>query len=228
MDFSAFLYFFQTVCRMCNLFSTFLDFHSERPAVQMKGGMRMRDPLSDDAIVKLYLARDESASALCIKKYHARIFRLASTFLADSRDAEECANDTFLKAWNAIPPHQPPDLFPFLARICRCTAYDIIKKSQTAKRSAQIVELTSEMEDCIPDLMLDTEPSDEMIAALINRFLAAISRDNRMIFVRHYWFGETVCEIAARYDFSESKVKTSLHRTREKLKKFLLKEGVSL
>ncbi|MBP0975739.1 MAG: RNA polymerase sigma factor [Oscillospiraceae bacterium] len=184
--------------------------------------------MSDGEIVKLYLARDESASALCIEKYHTRLLRLASAFLADSRDAEECVNDTFLKAWNAIPPHQPPDLFPFLARLCRCTAYDIIKKSKTAKRSAQIVELTSEMEECIPDAVLDAEASDETLAALINRFLAALSRDSRMIFVRHYWFGEAVSEIAARFDFSESKVKTSLHRTREKLKKFLLKEGVSL
>lgn len=187
----------------------------------------MSDNILDNEIVKLYLARDKYAPELSIEKYGARLFRLASTFLSDRRDAEECVNDTFLKVWNSIPPNKPTELFPFLARICRCTAYDIIKKSKTAKRGAQIVEFTSEMEECIPDTLSETQLPDEKLATLMNDFLETISHDNRVIFVRHYWFGETVSEIATRFNFSESKIKTSLHRTRKKLKDYLLKKGVS-
>lgn len=188
----------------------------------------MSGHISDNELVELYTLRDESAFELSMEIYNARLIRLASTFLSDKRDAEECVNDTFLKAWNSIPPQKPSDLFSYLARICRCTAYDIIKKDKTAKRSAQIVELTNEMEECIPDTMSEAEPSDERLEALMNDFLETLSRDNRVIFVRRYWFEETVTEIAEHYNFSESKVKTSLHRTRNKLKNYLLKKGVSL
>lgn len=188
----------------------------------------MSGNVSDNDLVKLYLARDKSASELSMKKYSARLLRLASTFLSDRRDAEECVNDTFLKLWNSIPPNEPKELFPYLARICRCTAYDIIKKSKTAKRGAQIVEFTSEMEECIPDALSKTELPDEKLETLMNDFLSTISHDNRVIFLRHYWFGETVSEIATRLGFSESKIKTSLHRTRKKLKEHLLKKGVPL
>ena len=188
----------------------------------------MSDNISDNDLVKLYLARNKSASKLSMEKYSARLLRLASTFLSDNRDVEECVNDTFLKAWNSIPPQPPTDLFPFLARICRCTAYDIIKKGKAAKRGAQIVEFTREMEECIPDILNEIDFSDEKLETLMNDFLATLSRDNRVIFVRHYWFGETVSDISKRFIFSESKVKTSLHRTREKLKEYLTKKGISL
>lgn len=188
----------------------------------------MSGNLSDSELVRLYLKRDDTASELCMEKYSARLLRLASTFLTDKRDIEECVNDTFLKAWSCIPPNEPTELFPFLARICRCTAYDIIKRSKTAKRTAQIVEFTREMEECIPDTLSRTEVPDEELAELLNSFLDSLSHDNRVIFVRHYWFGESISEIAARFGFSESKVKTSLYRTRISLKNYLLKGGVSL
>lgn len=188
----------------------------------------MNGIISDNELIKLYIARDVSASKISMEKYSARLTRLASTFLSDKRDVEECVNDTFMKAWNSIPPQNPMDFFSFLARICRCTAYDIIKRGKTAKRNAQIVEFTKEMEECIPDMMSETELSDKKLETLMNDFLEKLSRDNRVIFVRHYWFGETVSEIAGSFSFSESKVKTSLHRTREKLKEYLFKKGVSL
>lgn len=88
----------------------------------------MSGHISDSELVELYTLRDESAFELSMERYNARLIRLASMFLSDRRDAEECVNDTFLKAWNSIPPQKPADLFSYLARICRCTAYDIIKK----------------------------------------------------------------------------------------------------
>ena len=187
----------------------------------------MNDVLTDKEIVELYLAREEKASIYCTQKYGASLHRLASSLLLDSRDAEECVNDTFLKAWNAIPPNEPEHLFPFLARICRCTAVDVIRRNKAEKRDCLVVELTREMEECIPDSMVDAEVPEDALKTLMNEFLGTLSKDKRMIFVRHYWFGEGISEISERYGFSESKVKTSLHRTREKLRKYLEKKGVS-
>ena len=186
----------------------------------------MNNTVTDKEIVELYLARDETASIYCTQKYSASLHRLASSLLLDGRDAEECVNDTFLKTWNAIPPNKPEHLFPFLARICRCTAVDIIRRNKAEKRDCLVVELTHEMEECIPDSIGDAEVPEETLKTLMNDFLGTLSKDKRMIFVRYYWFGETISEISKRYGFSESKVKTTLHRTREKLRKFLEKKGV--
>ncbi|MCQ2416293.1 MAG: RNA polymerase sigma factor [Oscillospiraceae bacterium] len=188
----------------------------------------MNNTISDEEIVERYTLRDDAALDYSIKIYGKRLLCLASSFLSDTRDAEECVNDTFLKAWNSIPPQKPQDLFSFLARLCRCTAYDIIKKNNAAKRSAQIVELTREMEECIPDKMSETWLSEKALADIINDFLKTLSEEHRVIFVRHYWFGEPVSVIAETYHFSKSKVKTTLHRSREKLKVFLSEKGASL
>ncbi len=188
----------------------------------------MNNELNDKKIVELYLARKEAASEYASRKYAAKLQRLASTLLADKRDVEECVNDTFLKAWRCIPPNKPDDLYPFLARICRYTAIDIIRKNRTSGRSGMIVELTHEMEECIPDSLKETDVSDDTLKTLINGFLGTISGDKRMIFIRHYWFGESISEISERYGFSESKIKTSLHRTRESFRKYLEKKGVSI
>ena len=91
-----------------------------------------------------------------------------------------------------------------------------------------VVELTHEMEECIPDPLRTAEISDDTLKKLINEFLGSVSRDKRMIFVRHYWFGESISEISESYGFSESKIKTSLHRTRESLRKYLEKKVVSV
>ena len=186
----------------------------------------MSNTTSDKAIVELYLARDSYASELCYRKYGAQLKGFASRFLSDHRDVEECVNDTLLKTWNAIPPNEPQELFPFLAKICRCTAINIINKEHAAKRTATIVELTHEMEECIPSNLSEYALHDEDLTALIDEFLKKLSRDNRIVFIRHYWFGETISEISHFFGFSESKVKTSLHRTRQSLKKYLLKKGV--
>lgn len=181
---------------------------------------------NDRELVELYLSRDESAVERTEKQYGKRLIGLAKSFLSDTRDAEECVNDTYLKAWNSIPPQQPDDLFSYLARLCRCTAYNIIEKQQTAKRSAQLVELTHEMEECIPDVSRSTTPGDEFISALINEFLDTLPSDKCDMFVKRYWYGEGAEQIAKEMGFTKSKVKTTLHRTREKLRRFLEEKGV--
>lgn len=182
---------------------------------------------NDRRLVKLYLARDRSAVSETMSCYGKRLLRLALGFLGDARDAEECVNDTYLKAWNSIPPQQPDDLFSYLARLCRCTAYNMIDKRKAAKREAQLVELTREMEECIPDNSRDVTLEDEFISALINEFLGTLPDDRRDMFVKRYWYGESVELIAKEMGFSKSKVKTALFRTREGLKDFLEQKGVS-
>lgn len=188
----------------------------------------MNDELNDKEIVELYLARKEEASEHAFRKYATRLRRLASTLLADKRDVEECVNDTLLKAWRCMPPNNPDDLYLFLARICRYTAIDIIRKNNASSRSGMVVELTQEMEECIPFSLKETVVSDDTLKTLINGFLGSISGDKRTIFIRHYWFGESISEISERYGFSESKIKTSLHRTRESFRRYLEKKGVSI
>ncbi len=188
----------------------------------------MDEIISDRELIKLFLSRDDTALELAMKKYKNRLMRFASRFLEDERDSEECVNDAFWKAWKSIPPQQPDDLFPYLARLCRFTAYDLIEKKNTAKRSALMVELTREMEECIPDIYAETDMKGEELTVLLDEFLKTLTQSNRAIFIRRYWFGESVGDIAKRFSFSESKVKTSLHRTRNKLKDTLSKKGVSV
>ena len=183
--------------------------------------------MEDEAIVKLYLQREESAISHTADKYGSKLMSLARHITENDQTAEECVNDTFLKAWNSIPPNKPDHLFPFLARICRRTAVDVIRRNKAKKRDCLVVELTHEMEECIPDSIGEAEVPEDTLKALMNDFLGSLPRDKRMIFVRHYWFGENISEISQRYGFSESKVKTTLHRTREKLRKYLEKKGVT-
>ena len=143
----------------------------------------MKNVMTDNEIVELYLARREEASEYASQKYAAKLHRMASTLLSDKRDAEECVNDTFLKAWGSIPPNKPDDLYLFLARICRYTAIDIIRKNNTSKRDGMVVELTHEIEECIPDTLRTAEFSDKTLKTLINEFLGSVSRDKRMILI---------------------------------------------
>lgn len=182
---------------------------------------------NDRRLVELYLSRDKSAVEETMNSYGKRLLRLAVGFLGDMCDAEECVNDTYLKAWNSIPPQQPSDLFSYLARLCRCTAFNMIDKRKAAKRGAQLVELTREMEECIPDNSRNVTTEDEFISALINEFLGTLTKDKCDMFVKRYWYGESVEMIAKEMGFTKSKVKTTLHRTREELKNFLQQKGVS-
>lgn len=183
---------------------------------------------NDKRLVKLYLSRNSSAIDETMKVYGKRLMRLALTFLSDTRDAEECVNDTYLKAWNTIPPQKPEDLFSYLARLCRCTAYNIIDKKQAVKRSIKVVELTHEMEECIPDQSYDSIISEKTLIAYLDEFLESLPDDKCIIFVKRYWYGESIDNIAKNMGFSQSKVKTTLHRMRKGLKQFLENKGVSI
>lgn len=186
--------------------------------------------MEDKQIVALYLLRDEAAIGHTAEKYGSRLRALAQGIVADRQTAEECENDTYLGAWNAIPPHRPESyLYAFLARITRHHALNCCRSRSSLKRSAVVCELSAEMEQCLP--APDDTPcrlEDSELAEALNAFLRSLDEEKRGIFLRRYWFLDPVAEIAARFGISESKVKTTLFRCRERLRSYLEKEGYTL
>lgn len=186
--------------------------------------------MEDREIVDLYLARDEAAIARTAEKYGRRLRNLSLRIVEDPQTAEECENDTYAAAWQAIPPQTPADyLYAFLARIARNTSLDVCRKRRREKRRGTVVELSRELEQCIP------APDDcacrldaLQLGEALNGFLAALSPEKRNIFLRRYWFFDPVAEIAKRYGLTESKVKTTLLRCREGLRSHLEQEGYTL
>ncbi len=183
--------------------------------------------MDDKAIVTLYLDRDESAIGATQDAYGKRLRALAYRIVQDLPTAEECENDTYWQAWNAIPPHKPYQyLFAFLGRITRHLSLNRCRERAALKRGGFLTQLGEELTEAIPapdDTACRLE--EQELADAINGFLSTLSRDSRTIFLRRYWFMDSVADIAWRYHFTESKVKTTLHRTREKLRDYLVKEG---
>lgn len=183
--------------------------------------------MEDEQILTLFFARDETALSETREKYGPRLTRLARRFLSSAEDAEECVSDTYLKAWDTIPPQRPVHFFAYLATLCRRFALGYLDRQNAARRSAPTVALTEELAACLPGGGA-AEHSDEALGALLNRFLHAQKPESRAIFLRRYWYADSVKDIAARFGVSESKVKASLHRTRKKLKDYLAQEDIIL
>lgn len=186
--------------------------------------------MDDTQIVELYLLRDEAAIERTAEKYGSRLRTLAYGILTDRQAAEECENDTYMQAWNSIPPHEPRDyLYAFLARISRHIALNFCRDRSRLKRSAFITELSAEMEECIPAPDDTGRRTDDMaLAAALNAFLGELNEEKRSIFVRRYWYLDSIADISERFALSESKVKTTLFRCRNRLREHLEKEGYTL
>ena len=186
--------------------------------------------MEDKAIVALFWARDEAAIAAAGAQYGSRLRALAQDITGDPETARECENDTLLAAWNAIPPHRPETyLYAFLARITRNLALNRCRDSQRLKRRAHIQTLSAELEQCIPapdDALCRLE--ELALQEVIHAFLTGLRPQARVVFLRRYWYLDSVADIARRYGLSQSKVKTMLHRSRKGLRAFLEKEGICL
>lgn len=186
--------------------------------------------MNDEIIVDLYLQKDEKAIFESSKKYGTKLKRISFNIVQNISDAEECENDTYLSAWNSMPPHSPKQyLFSFLAKIIRNLSINLYNKNRAQKRYANIVELTKEMEECIPS------PNDEVckiteteLTESISKFLRTLAKEERAVFVTRYWYSEPIKEIANKFGISGSKVKSMLMRTRNKLKKYFESEGLEL
>lgn len=186
--------------------------------------------MEDGKIVELYLLRDEEAIRVTAEKYGSRLRALAYGIVKDHECSEECENDTYVSAWNSIPPHEPRAyLYAFLARITRHIALNCCRSRSRLKRSALLCELDAEMEQCIPapdDVACRMD--DAELAEIINAFLAALDEEKRNIFLRRYWYLDSIADISKRFALSESKVKTTLFRCRERLREHLCREGYTL
>lgn len=184
--------------------------------------------MTDTEIIELYWSRNEDAIRETDAVYGRQLQALSERIVQNFEDAQECVSDTYLKTWQTIPPQRPNYFFAYLARICRNFALGVLDWKSAAKRKGELVELTAQMEACIPDPAHERKMEGQELGKLLNRFLEGLSYENRVIFLRRYWYLDTIEEIADRYGFSQSKVKTQLHRTRAKLHAFLEKEGVRI
>ncbi len=186
--------------------------------------------LEDADIIELYLTRDEAAVKLTAEKFGKRLRALSFGIVHDRQTAEECENDTYWEAWNSIPPHEPRGyLYAFLARITRHKSLNRCRDRDRLKRSALLCELSAEMEECIPhpdDIACRMD--DMALSEAINGFLGALIEEKRNIFLRRYWYLDSISDISKRFSRSESSVKTILSRSRNQLREYLKKEGYTL
>ena len=184
--------------------------------------------MEDAKIIELYWARSEDAIARTDAKYGRKLHTLANRLLQNHEDAEESVSDTYMRTWNAIPPSRPSHFYAFLASVCRHLSLNKLDWKQAAKRKAEVISLTQEMELCIPDTSRDRQLEGKEIGRVLNEFLEALPKESRLIFLRRYWYVDTIAEIAARYGMTESKVKMQLSRTKAKLSRHLAKEGITV
>lgn len=182
--------------------------------------------MDDTKIIELYWNRNQDAITETDRSYGRQLHGLADKIVQNHEDAEESVSDTYLKAWETIPPQRPNYFFAYLAKICRNFAFGKLDWKNAAKRKAEVVELTWEMQLCIPDDSRSRQAEGKAIGRALNAFLEGQTVESRLIFLRRYWYCDTIAEIAARYQISESKVKTRLHRTRTQLSRFLEQEGI--
>ncbi|MCH5205952.1 MAG: sigma-70 family RNA polymerase sigma factor [Oscillospiraceae bacterium] len=184
--------------------------------------------MEDSEIIGLYFERDERAISETGVKYGRLCFGVAKNILGSSEDAEECVNDTYLNVWNSIPPTKPNDLKAFICKVTRNLSLTRLKYNKAAKRSPEVLLSLSELEEVLPDESAADGVEAEELGKLISAFLREQKPDSRNVFLRRYWFFDSVSEIAARFSFSESKVKSMLFHTRGKLRKYLKNEGIDI
>lgn len=184
--------------------------------------------MEDAKIIELYFRRKEEAIRETDAAYGRKLHSIANRILRSREDAEESVSDTYLKTWEAIPPKKPDHFFAFLAAICRRLSLNRLDWNTAAKRNAEVVTLTEEMAMCIPDVRGQRELEGKELGRVLDAFLESLPKESRMIFLRRYWYLDTIAGIAARYGMTESKVKMQLSRTRAKLSRYLEKEGIAV
>ena len=176
--------------------------------------------MEDYRIVDLYWARNETAITESDRKYGNMLKSLSYSLLSSREDAEECVNDTYLDAWNAMPTARPEFLGAFLSKITRRISIDRWRHDHREKRGG--IAATEELKDCIPaDSTVEGEYQNGVLAEAINAYLASLPKEKRVIFLRRYFFSQSLSTIAQELGMSEGKVKTVLFRLREKLRERL-------
>lgn len=190
----------------------------------MKGG----NCVEDKNIVDLYWNRKDSAIVETSEKYGSYLFKISFNILYSKEDSEECVNDTYLKAWNSIPPNRPNLLKAFLGKITRNLSIDLYRKNRTKGRSGEVEIAIEELEGVIPSGEDIFKTLDEKyLVEKINEFLESINRQDRKIFLLRYFYLHSSKDIEKLTDIKVSTINTILYRTRNKLRKHLEKEGIN-
>ncbi|MBQ8633401.1 MAG: sigma-70 family RNA polymerase sigma factor [Lachnospiraceae bacterium] len=186
--------------------------------------------MEDNTIIQLFFERSETAITETAAKYGKLCHTIAYNILYNEEDSEECVNDTYMKAWEVIPPQIPEKLAAFLGKITRNLAISKYRHNSSLKRGGgQVAYALEELAECIPDKNTTEQAiSDKLFVELLNGFLEKLPVEKRKVFMQRYWYLRPISEIAEEFSMSESKVKMILHRTRNSLKEVLEKEGIVL
>ena len=183
--------------------------------------------MTDTEIVDLFFERSEQAITELAKKHGSAVARVAFNILGNAQDAEECVNDTYLGAWNAIPPHKPSPLRTFVCKIARNLATAKYHANTAEKRNSRYDAALDELEGCLHNgVSVEEECEAKELAAAINAFLSALDYSDRFIFTRRYWYSDPPQEIAKMINSTANSVTVRLFRIRAKLKRHLKKEGL--
>lgn len=185
--------------------------------------------MDDKKIIDLYWERSESAIVETSKKYGRYCDKIAFNILNNNQDAEECVNDAYNATWNAIPPNCPGSLKVYIGRIVRNISLSKYDYNTAKKRNNYFDVILSEIEECIASSeTVEAIYERAELSRVIDAFLSEMDKDSRIVFVRRYWYSDSIKDISSLLQMSESKVKSMLFRTRNKLKIHLEKEGISL
>ncbi len=185
--------------------------------------------MEDNEIIELFWQRSQRAIAETDQKYGGRLQTLSMNILHDRQDAEECVNDTYHATWNTLPPERPNYFFAYLAKLARNFSFGKYDYYHAQKRCVTVVELSDEIENCIPAPNdLEQKLDSKEIGRIISTFLYEQSSEMRAVFVRRYWYMDPIKDIAEMFQISESKVKSILFRMRNKLREHLEEEEIHL
>ena len=185
--------------------------------------------MEDTRIIELYFQRNEQAISETANKYGAFCHSIANNILSSKEDSEECVNDTYNSVWNAIPPLRPNKFKVWLGKIVRNTAINIYNKNDTQKRGSGMAVLLSELEECVPSpRSVENEIAEKELSEIIEKFLRSLEKEDQILFVRRYWNGISLKQLAKGNDISPKKLAQQMYRLRISLKNHLEKEGVSL
>lgn len=183
--------------------------------------------MEDEKIIDLYFKRDETAITETAVQYGAFCLKIAINFLSNIRDAEECVNETFYQAWNLIPPERPNKLQPWLGRITRNIAIKLWQKNHAEKRYNAMDRALCDLEDTLPSSEnLEHEIEDRELGATISKWLRSLTLEDRQLFVRRYWYGISLNELAREIGTNANSLAQKMHRLRIRLKSFLEQEDL--
>ena len=185
--------------------------------------------MEDLEIVGLYWARDQLAIAESEKKYGSLCGSIAMNILHNRQDSEECVNDTWGRAWESMPPQRPGALGAYLGRIVRNLSLNRWRKNQAQKRGGGGAEvLLSELGECLPEPGSGVLCQEEQLSGIISRWLETLPEEDRVVFLRRYWYGDSLEAIARARDTGANHLAVRMHRLRKKLREHLEQEGVTV